>query len=186
MRPVKFLINFPDDGIISVYKFDLLVRVFGPTLAEVDENVKRYACGLGFAGMINRIHARRLLLNHFNRSGGAWYLIRLSRTEPEFLVFSQINAQGQVGHVLHRKGSLSAAIRKMQKVYSCLPVRLLPEVFENTSLHTYASYTSGYCVISTSSEGEEADGEAYYRPDERPAAIAREEVVPDSVVVASV
>ncbi len=180
MRPIKFLINFPDDGIISVYKFDLLVRVFGPTRRDVNGNVKDYACGLGFAGMINRIHARRLLVEQFNRAGRAWYLIRLSRTEPEFLVFSQITAQGQVMHLLHRKGSLAKVVRKMQNDFSCLPVRLLPEIFENKSLHTYASYTSGYCVISTSSsDGEEAGGQAYYRPDERPVASVQEQAAPE-------
>ncbi len=64
-QAVKFLINFPDDGIVSAYKFDLLVCLFGPTLSSVPSNVKLHACGLGFAGIINRIRAKKLLSDHW-------------------------------------------------------------------------------------------------------------------------
>jgi hypothetical protein len=188
-RPVKFLVNFPDDGIISVYKFDLLVRLFGPSFREVERNILEHGCGAGFAGIINRIHARALLTERWRRMGQAWYLIRLSRTEPEFLVFSHVDTQGQVGHSLHLKGSLVAKIKRMRERYSCLPVRLLPDVYENSSLRAYATHHSGYCTICSSDDEEDAadesKGDDYSQLDEsRRAEVAQEAAAVAAAAVA--
>jgi len=82
---LKFFINFPADDIVTTYKWNLLIRLFGPYDKFVD-TFSRIALGRGFLGLINRIKANEILTMY--GSNEDTFLIRFSRTEPEFLAFS--------------------------------------------------------------------------------------------------
>jgi len=95
---LRYFVNFPNDDNVTTYKWDLLIRLFGPFdsfLATFSLVVARR----GFLGLINRIKAYEILtLEHQPRS----VLIRLSRTEPQFLAFSYRNKDGQINHQINK------------------------------------------------------------------------------------
>jgi len=161
-RAVKFLINFPADNLITIYKFDLLCRHFGP-YPQLDRNINLYALGPGFAGLINRIHAKQLLYDHWKKNRGkGYYLIRLSRTEPEYIVFSVISREGVCSHTLNKNMTIREKILRSFSggSYGCLPVRLSNEVYNNEELSSYAGYHSGYVTID--SDGDDDDSSDLY------------------------
>jgi len=82
---LRFFLNFPADDIVTTYKWNLLIRLFGPYDKFVD-TFTRIALGRGFLGLINRIKANEILTMY--GSNEDTFLIRFSRTEPEFLAFS--------------------------------------------------------------------------------------------------
>jgi hypothetical protein len=120
--------------------------LFGPSLGVMQSNIKLHAYGPGFAGIINRIRAKQLLTDHWRKHGQAWFLIRLSRTEPDFLVFSTIDREGKVTHSLFKKNTIGAKVAQLKRLYvrrekssgvefifvcqAVLPVKLLDEAYQ--------------------------------------------------------
>jgi hypothetical protein len=95
---LKYFLNFPSDELISPYKWNSLLRLFGP-FDRFCENFMNIVTKRGFLGLINRVEAYEILtMRHINRS----LLIRLSRTEPGFFAFSYRNSDGHIGHLINR------------------------------------------------------------------------------------
>ena len=159
---VKFLVNFPADDLITLYKFDLLCRHFGP-YPDLGRNIDLYAMGKGFVGLVNRIHAKKLLTDQWrlHRDRG-WYLIRLSRTEPQYVVFSYIKQSGTVVHTLNKDKSIQEAILKKfgSAHFACMPVRMSEEAYENEALMAYAACSHGYVTIDSYDADSSEDGAA--------------------------
>lgn len=147
MKVVKFLVNFPDDDCLLPYQLDLLCKWFGP-FEEVLNNAQNYAMGRGFLGLINRIQAKVLLTEHQESlPGSCWYLLRLSRTEPSYLVLSCINSNGVVTHSLCQQ-NISQRIRKLapSNQFRVVPLRLAEGAFEATSMSGYST-EGGYVMM---------------------------------------
>lgn len=91
-RTIKFFVNFPQDNIVTTYKWNLLLCHFGP-LKSIIPNLKRYALCNGFLGSMNAIRAREVL-----REYKGHILMRFSRLEPTKLTVSHSNERGKVTH----------------------------------------------------------------------------------------
>jgi len=79
---MQFFLNFPKDDTVTVSKWNLLTRLFGP-YENFYQNFKTYVLGQGFLGLINRIRAEEILKDYPYH-----VLIRFSRTAPLVLAFS--------------------------------------------------------------------------------------------------
>lgn len=79
---MKYFLNFPKDDTVTVSKWNLLTRLFGP-YKHFFSNFTKYVLGHGFLGLINRIRAEEILKDHPH-----CVLIRFSRTAPLVLAFS--------------------------------------------------------------------------------------------------
>ncbi len=88
------------------------------------------------------------------RHNQAWFLIRLSRTEPEFLVFSTIDREGNVMHSLFKKNTLSSKVAQLKRLHAVLPVQLLEKAYKNETMSSYAA-ADGYCAIFSDNESED-------------------------------
>ena len=95
---LRYFANFPVDDVVTTYKWNQLVCLFGP-LDRFANNFQSLVMGKGFLGLINRIQAFEILtLTHRPRT----LLIRTSRTEPQFLAFSYKDAEGKIAHRLNK------------------------------------------------------------------------------------
>ncbi|MDP2437800.1 MAG: hypothetical protein Q8P67_18825 [archaeon] len=98
---LRYFLNFPVDDMVTTYKWNTLTRLFGP-YREFATNFSTYALTQGFLGLTNRINAYEILtLKHTRRV----LVIRLSRTEPEYLAFSYKNSKGEIGHQVNKDKS---------------------------------------------------------------------------------
>mmetsp|Transcript_22244 Transcript_22244/g.24828 ORF Transcript_22244/g.24828 Transcript_22244/m.24828 type:complete len:668 (+) Transcript_22244:55-2058(+) len=88
----SYFLNFPEDGIVTTYKWHILVALFGP-YDQFFANFKKYILGQGFLGLVNRLHAEELLKDKPKRC-----LMRFSRTNPTCMAFSY-NTKGYVAHI---------------------------------------------------------------------------------------
>jgi len=61
-----YFINFPNDNLMSTYKWNLLMRLFGP-YDSFCLNFSKVAFGKGFVGLINRIQAQELLTLQYEK-----------------------------------------------------------------------------------------------------------------------
>jgi hypothetical protein len=77
-----YLLNFPQDNVVTTYKWHVFVSLFGP-MEKFFDNFEKYIMGRGFCGFINRLYATQLLKDHPKH-----LLIRFSRTEPTSLAIS--------------------------------------------------------------------------------------------------
>ena len=94
---LRYLVNFPMDDVITAFKFNQLICLFGSN--DFMQNFQQITETTGFCGLINRIQACEIL----NESPHPRpILIRLSRTEPQFLAFSYKNATGKICHSINR------------------------------------------------------------------------------------
>lgn len=78
---VKKLLDFPEDKFVTTFKFHTFMSNFGPWPSLV-RNIQAIITYTGFAGIINRNLAGRLLLNQPYTA-----LIRYSRNNPTSLVY---------------------------------------------------------------------------------------------------
>jgi hypothetical protein len=150
---LRYFINFPANDLITPYKWNWLVRLFGPC-DSFFLNFTRIATGTGFLGLTNRIQAYEILtLSHQPRC----YLIRMSRTEPQFLAFSYRNSSGHIGHQINKDPTTGLPIPIDQFVQSkfanftlvskSLDVdRILNASTFSEPLLEYASFPSGYVI----------------------------------------
>jgi hypothetical protein len=88
---LKFFVNFPDDNIMTIYKWFVFNQQFGP-FEDLDINFFKNACTPGFLGLINIVEARDVLKNYPSA-----YIIRFSRKEPRLLTIS-LNMNGLIRH----------------------------------------------------------------------------------------
>jgi len=98
----SYFVNFPDDSLMSTYKWNLLMKLFGP-FDSFGLNFSKVAFGQGFVGLVNRIQAQEILTLQYEKKS---VLIRFSRTEPEFLAFSfKDTEKGIIGHQLNKNSN---------------------------------------------------------------------------------
>jgi hypothetical protein len=151
VRYLRYFVNFPNEDAVTPYKWNWLLNLFGP-LDSFSVNFSNIVTKRGFLGLINRIQAFEILtMVHQPRC----YLIRLSRTEPQFLAFSYRNSEGHIGHQINKDQSgrpipVEQFIRdkfpKYEPVQKSMNLDLIFEIDSQKSLVEYASYPSGYIV----------------------------------------
>jgi len=156
---LEYFVNFPSDDYVTTYQWDSLIRLFGP-FPTFSLTFSEIIAGRGFLGLVNRIKAYEILTMVHQPN---CLLIRLSRTEPEFLAFSYKNADGQILHQINkdRKTGLPIPISKFIKskfsgftlVNKSVDVeQILGTMNEpKLSLFQYASAKSEY-ILSSSTE----------------------------------
>jgi F-box-like/CBL proto-oncogene N-terminus, EF hand-like domain len=154
---LAYFVNFPRDDIISVYKFQLLIRLFGPLQLFAD-TFERTVLGAGFLGAINRIRAEELLQRWQRRRSPPLYLLRFSRTAINYLVISHI-ADIDAGTVVHRlinrdsnrSSSLDSALRLcfgQNSRFKPLPMQVDgAAIIQLESLSSLSSQMNGYGYV---------------------------------------
>lgn len=148
---LRYFLNFPVDDMVTTYKWNALVQLFGPPHNFLS-NFAAYGLGRGFLGLTNRINAYEILSV---KPDTRLVLIRLSRTEPEFLAFSYKNSRGEIGHQVN-KGPDGRAIPIKQFLdikfpgYTLVPERLDVAAILGKSLSStlcdYANATQDYIL----------------------------------------
>ena len=146
---LRYLINFPEDDVITTYKFNQLICLFG--LEDFEKNFQQLTERKGFCGLINRIQAYEILTTSPKPHP---FLIRMSRTEPRFFAFSYKGKNGLVSHRVNKdnKGQpiqVEKFIRDNFFNYNLVDKQLyLDEIFgvgvSNSPLSEYASSYTGY------------------------------------------
>jgi len=63
---LSYFVNFPDDNLMSTYKWNLLMRLFGP-YDNFIVNFSKVAFGQGFVGLVNRIQAQEILTLQYEK-----------------------------------------------------------------------------------------------------------------------
>jgi hypothetical protein len=99
-RYLAYFFNFPRDNFFSVYRFNLLVTLFGP-FDHVADNFAKYVLCPGFVGLINMIKAEEILIQLLPQLRRSTVLMRFSRQIPTLLAFSSIDIR--TGKVEHRR-----------------------------------------------------------------------------------
>ncbi|KAL6069798.1 Villin headpiece domain containing protein [Balamuthia mandrillaris] len=99
IKYIKYFVNFPDDNMVTTYKWNLLIRLFGP-YEQFAQNFKGIVMEKGFLGLINRIKANEIL--QLSPHLSCVLMVRFSRTEPEFLAFSFKDEEGNINHSLNK------------------------------------------------------------------------------------
>jgi len=180
----SYFLNFPQDNMVTTYKWEVLTRLFGP-YDNFMENFKTYVLGKGFLGLINRICAEEIL-----KENPKCVLMRLSRTYPTCLAFSFRREDDKFDHYTNnpvwnsyppfkdtRKSSQmkeNIPIKEfLQKVFFDKGYQLVPKkvdgrsVVNSSSVSLYASQTSayleevddvGYLAQSDSDSGSDDEG----------------------------
>jgi hypothetical protein len=146
-RYLRYFLDFPQEDMVSPYKWNWLIRTFGPC-KDFYANFIRIATGKGFVGLMNRIQAYEILtLSHRSKV----YLIRMSRTEPEYLAFSYRNSEGHIGHQINKDPESSLPIPVdlfiQTKFHNYEPVDRfvdIQRVLETENLHEYATFPRQY------------------------------------------
>ena len=86
------LFNFPKDNLMTVYRFRVLNKLFGP-YQQISQNFKNIVMttGCGFVGLMNKVGAEETLIQLLPKLKNHTVLIRFSRCLPEFFAFTSIN-----------------------------------------------------------------------------------------------
>lgn len=96
IQHLSHLINFPQDNIISIYRYHCFLSLFGP-ISNCIENFQHYALGSGFVGLCNLIKAEEII-KQLNPSNNL-VLFRYSRQQPQALAFTSYNhVKGKIEH----------------------------------------------------------------------------------------
>jgi len=145
----KYFLNFPSIDVVTPYKWNLLIKFFGP-YEFFSYNFFKIMNENGFLGLINRIQASEILKSSPSKS----LLIRISRTESQLLAFSYKNSKGIIGHKLNKCSKTNKIvpiykfIEENFKDYKLVPFTLCPELIfnnlEDFSLSDYAINDNGY------------------------------------------
>ena len=154
---LEYFVNFPCDDYVSTYKWDSLIRLFGP-FRSFSLNFSDIVTRRGFLGLVNRIKAYEIL--SVVRQPKC-LLIRLSRTEPQYLAFSYRDADGNIAHQVNkdRKTRLPIPVSKFIQTkfpgYTLINMSVDIEQIlgknENLSLSQYASTNSEYILSCSES-----------------------------------
>eukprot|EP01087_Luapelamoeba_hula_P002142 TRINITY_DN1187_c1_g1_i1.p1 TRINITY_DN1187_c1_g1~~TRINITY_DN1187_c1_g1_i1.p1 ORF type:complete len:573 (+),score=119.12 TRINITY_DN1187_c1_g1_i1:562-2280(+) len=153
---MQFFLNFPKDDTVTVSKWNLLTRLFGP-YEMFYCNFKNYVLGQGFLGLINRIRAEEILKEYPHH-----VLIRFSRTAPLVLAFSvsrgnyiqhYTNAPSQRSALGLEEGmeniSISTFLREQFPDAPLVPMRVDGKaIAAKDTLAHYCEQIAGYEVLS--------------------------------------
>ena len=151
---LRYFVNFPSDDLVTAYKWSVLIRLFGP-FECFSQTFSEVVARRGFLGLVNRIKAYEMLTMHPQPRS---LLIRMSRTEPQFLAFSYKNSEGQIGHQINKDREtglpipVSQFIRKKFSHYTLINKTIDIEQIlgsskeSGNSLSEYASAATGYIL----------------------------------------
>lgn len=148
---LQYFVGYPADELITTYKWNQLIHLFGSSCMLYD-NICKFACGAGFLGLINRIQAFEILSKTISTR---IFLIRNSRTEPQFLAFSYKNSKGIIRHQVNKDSvtgrpiPVSEFVAKKFPSYTLVPRKVDLEKILMTSnmpepLTEYAKRGCGY------------------------------------------
>jgi len=118
-----FLLNFPQDDLMTVYKWNLLVEQFGP-FDNLQEHLENFCVSGGFLGMINRVRAEEILMEH--SPAEKLVLIRFSRTLPSHLAFSWKDGNRLFHSLNTKRYPLRSFLEKSFKGFTFVPIRIKP------------------------------------------------------------
>lgn len=93
----RFSTNFPRDNWMTTYKWDSIIKQFGP-FNHFYDNFCQFGCGNGFLGLVNSVKADEIL-----RKRSHLFLLRISRLEPERLTLSFCTKSSSGFKVFHRR-----------------------------------------------------------------------------------
>jgi hypothetical protein len=96
------LFNFPRDNLMTVYRFRVLNKLFGP-YQQISQNFRTIVMteGCGFVGLMNKVGAEETLTQLLPKLKNNTVLIRFSRCLPEFFAFTSIDIS--TGALDHRR-----------------------------------------------------------------------------------
>jgi len=137
---LSLLLNFPHDDLMTVYKWNLLVEQFGP-YDQLQEHLESFCVSGGFLGMINRVRAEEILMEH--SPAEKLVLIRFSRTQPSHLAFSWKDGNRLFHSLNTKRYPLRSFLEKSFKGFTFVPVRIKPARTSDESNQTFLP-TSGY------------------------------------------
>jgi len=150
---IKFSINFPSDDFVTVYKFDVFVKQFGP-FNFLLENITAVVT-LGFAGLINNVTATEIYEEKYKDTKNGW-LVRFSRKTPDKLTLNIATPdQGWVAvrlkhyslyhDVLHLENT---RIKLLNESMPPLPVTYhFERIRELKTMSNYASVSEAYVLF---------------------------------------
>lgn len=95
---LKYFMNFPSDDLISPFKWNQIIHLFGP-FDNFCINFMETVTKRGFLGLINRVKAYEILKTLREPRS---LIIRLSRTEPQYFAFTYRNTSGHIGHLINK------------------------------------------------------------------------------------
>ena len=82
-EPLRAVLDFPRDGMITPWKWNAFVNILGPWKL-IEPNFRRYVLGGGFVGYISRAHCETLLRGLAPKT----VILRGSRSHPSMLAMS--------------------------------------------------------------------------------------------------
>lgn len=96
------LFNFPRDNLMTVYRFRVLNKLFGP-YQQISQNFRKIVMSerCGFVGLMNKVGAEETLTQLLPKLKNNTVLIRFSRCLPEFFAFTSIDIS--TGALDHRR-----------------------------------------------------------------------------------
>lgn len=142
---IRYLLDFPPDNMVSIYKLHCLVSMFGPS-DQLYDNIEKYALRRGFIGVQNQYTSEQLLLEHVKRGCTTGHLLRLSARVPECLTCSFI-INGKLSH--RRQGD---SIRTFLEKLVDIPIGgRIPEALDfvaavSTDFSQYCSSDANYQI----------------------------------------
>lgn len=151
-RHLKFHLGFPTSNIVTTYRYNVLISIFGP-FKDFSTNFSNIALKNGFVGLVNMLTAEDILIRALPSLKTNTYLIRYSRRQPEVLAFSSINIM--TNRIEHRRNVDSAGnfipvatfIRKIFNGYQPIHMGIDDNVTTMTSTFTFASRSNPYVMI---------------------------------------
>lgn len=149
---VSHLFNIPHNNIMTVYKFNSLVQLYGP-YNKIAENIHKFVLTpeCGFGGLLNTIGATEILKYAQPFSSKLLILIRFSRCDPELFSFSYINSEGLVEHVrnITADGDILSITTMLEKYryHQLARIHIDPQLFGITNTVSIATQTT-YQVCS--------------------------------------
>ncbi len=136
-----FCTNFPEDNIMTPYRFQILCHQFGPW-SQLAENFEQLVCRPPFVGLLNATSARRFLRPDT-------FLLRFSRACPESLTLSycHITRTGFVSfrHIRTQKQNIRETVQNLRSLRpSMRPVEYHFNGIEHASQGILSFVDSGY------------------------------------------
>jgi hypothetical protein len=146
---LKYHANFPLDGMMTTWRFQVLVSTFGPW-NQLADNFIRFALNPGFVGLVNMIKAEELLIENFQQLIKNTVLIRYSRRQPEVLAFTSIDIRSR--RIEHRRNvdksgrviPIAEFLDKIFPGYELARIGLDDAITKVSNTFTFARYSNPY------------------------------------------
>ncbi|KAH3767116.1 hypothetical protein Pelo_992 [Pelomyxa schiedti] len=145
---LRHYLNFPTDNLLTVYRFHVLVALFGP-VRDIAKNFETYVLGQGFLGLINMIKAEEILRKE--RPTVDTVLVRFSRQKPTQLAFTSFNVKDRT--IEHRRNvdkagrpiPIATFLKEQYPRHNLIQLGVDDEVTRTHNTFVYAAEDSPYC-----------------------------------------